>query len=58
LVLHEHGFGDHGMRAAGAGESTDGRQQMQKKDSPIAHSTVLPRATTRAENALELTGID
>ena len=31
-MLDEHGFGDHGPHAARAGESGDGRQQMQKKD--------------------------
>jgi hypothetical protein len=43
LVLDEHGFGDHGTRAAGTGEPRDCRQQMQKKDSQTAHATILAR---------------
>jgi hypothetical protein len=35
LVFDEHGFGDHGARAA-AGQSGDRRQHMQKKDGQIA----------------------
>ena len=37
MVLDEHGFGDHGTRAARPGESHDRRQQMQKKDGQITH---------------------
>ena len=43
-MLDEHGFGDHGTRAAGTGESGDRRQQMQKQDGQIAHRTILPRS--------------
>jgi hypothetical protein len=43
-VLHEHRFRDHGTRAAGTGQSGDGRQQMQKKNGQIAHSTILARS--------------
>ena len=43
-MLDEHGFGHHGTRAAGTGESGDGRQQMQKQDGQIAHRTILPRS--------------
>ena len=43
-MLDEHGFGHHGTRAAGTGESGDGRQQMQKKDGQIAHGTILARS--------------
>ena len=43
-MLDEHGFGDHGTRAAGTGESGDCRQQMQKEDGQIAHGTILARS--------------
>jgi hypothetical protein len=33
LLLDEHRFGDDGAHAAGSGESSDGRQHMQNKDS-------------------------
>jgi hypothetical protein len=36
LFLDLNGFGYHGTRAAGTGESSDRRQQKDKKDSPIA----------------------
>ena len=42
-MLDEHGFGDHGTRAAGTGESGDSRQQMQKKDGQIAHAIILSK---------------
>ena len=41
-MLDEHGFGDHGTRAARPGESGDCRQQMQKQDDQIAHGTIMP----------------
>ena len=41
-MLDEHGFGDHGTRAAGTGQSGDRRQQMQKQDGQIAHGTIMP----------------
>src|SRR5712692_470954 len=44
LVLDEHGFGDYGARAAGAGQSGNCRQHMQKKDGQIAHRTILARS--------------
>jgi hypothetical protein len=44
LVLDEYGFGDRGTHAAGTRQSGDRHQQMQKKDSQIAHGTILPRA--------------
>jgi len=37
LLLDEHGFRDHGTRAARTGQSGDGRQQMQKEDGQITH---------------------
>jgi hypothetical protein len=42
-VLDEHGFSHHGTGAAGTGQPADCRQQMQNKDSQIAHRTILPR---------------
>ena len=51
-MLDEHGFGDHGTRAARPGESGDCRQQMQNKDGQIAHGTILARIA-RARNARE-----
>ena len=44
LVLDEHGFRDHGTRAAGTDEPGDCRQQMQKKDGQIAHRRILARS--------------
>jgi hypothetical protein len=41
LLLDEHGFGDHGTRAAGTGQSGDRREQMQEQDDQIAHGTIL-----------------
>jgi hypothetical protein len=46
-VLDEHGFGDHGTRAARAGESGDCRQTMQRKDGQIAHRTILASSRNR-----------
>ena len=43
-MLNEHGFGDHGTRAARPGESGDCGQQMQNKDGQIAHGTILARS--------------
>jgi hypothetical protein len=40
-MLHEHGFGHHGTRAAGTDEPGDCRQQMQEKDGESAHRTIL-----------------
>ena len=37
LVLDEHGFGDHGTRAAGTGESGDCPQQVDEEDCQVAH---------------------
>jgi hypothetical protein len=42
LVFDEHGFGDHGPRAARTGESGDCHQQMQEQDDQIAHGTIMP----------------
>ena len=41
-MLDEHRLGHYGTGAAGTGEPGDGCQQMQKKDSQIAHRTMLP----------------
>jgi hypothetical protein len=41
LLLHEHGFGHDGTRAAGTGEADDSGQQMQKRDGEIAHAMIL-----------------
>jgi len=38
LVFDEHGFGHHGTRAAGTGQSGDRRQQIHKKNGEIAHA--------------------
>jgi hypothetical protein len=40
-MLHKDRFRNHGTRAAGTGQSGDGHQEMQKKDSQIAHPTIL-----------------
>ena len=37
LLLDEHGFGHDGPHAAGPGEPSDGRQQMQEKDGQLTH---------------------
>ena len=37
LLLDEQGFGHHGTRAAGTGESGDGRQQVDEEDGQVAH---------------------
>jgi hypothetical protein len=55
LLLDEHGFGHDGTRAARTRESGEGRKQMQKQDSQVAHGTILtlrnlrkfPRISTR-----------
>jgi hypothetical protein len=39
IELDEHGFGDHGTRAARPDQSGDCRQQMQNRDGEIAHGT-------------------
>jgi hypothetical protein len=43
-VLDEDGFGDHGTGAAWTGKPGDCRQQMQKEDRQIAHSSILARS--------------
>jgi len=47
LVLDEDGFGHHGTGAAGTGKSGDRRQQMQNKDSQVAHATILANPRNR-----------
>jgi hypothetical protein len=42
LVPDEHGFCDDGTGAAGTGQPGDSCQQMQKKNSQIAHGAILP----------------
>ena len=39
-MLSEHGFGHHGTRTAGTGESGDRRQQMEEQDGHVAHVTM------------------
>jgi hypothetical protein len=39
LLLDEQGFGDHGTRAAGTGESGDRRQEVEKQDDQLAHGS-------------------
>jgi hypothetical protein len=41
LVLDEHGFSDHGPRAAGPGQSGDRRQQMEEQDGQGTHDPIL-----------------
>jgi hypothetical protein len=42
LVPDEHGCCDDGPGAAGTGQPGDSWQQMQKKNSQIAHGPILP----------------
>ena len=48
-MLDEQGFGDDGTHAAGAGQSSDRREQVQKKDGQIAHATMLTRSRQSQE---------
>jgi hypothetical protein len=41
LLLDEQGFGHHGTRAAGTGESRDRRQEVEKEDDQLVHGTIL-----------------
>jgi hypothetical protein len=41
LLLDKDGFSHHATGAAGTGEPSHGRQQMQKQDGQIAHRTIL-----------------
>jgi hypothetical protein len=52
LVLDEHGFGDHGPRIAGAGESSHRRQQMEEQDRQVTHA---PRQPTTRDAVLLIT---
>jgi hypothetical protein len=54
LVLDEHGFGDHGTRAARTGQSGDRRQQMQNKNGEIAHAAVVSRSRNPKETLTDL----
>jgi len=45
-MLDEHGFGDHGTRAASGGESGAGRP-MQNKDGESVHRTILAKSRSR-----------
>jgi hypothetical protein len=54
LVLHKNGFRHHGTRAAGTGQPGNRRQQMQKKDGPIAHRAILARSRHAREMLTKL----